>query len=123
MRRMTRDDPGFYECMGPLFGSRQIAKEVGIPMFDDADKQWFMAHDEGLIGCASVRGRLISDCFVFPIFRRCGVFTEILSTLLDGTDGAMLANCTPASKGSFERAGFKPIRATKNFTYMELDRA
>lgn len=123
IRRMTRDDPGFYECMGPLFGSRQIAKEVGIPMFDDADKKWFLALDDELLGCASVRGSLISDCYVFDRFRGRGVFTKILATLLDRTTGSMTANCTKLSRGVFFVYGFRPVSFTKNFTRMRLDRA
>lgn len=124
IHRMTRDDPGFYECMRPLFGSRKVAKEVGLPMFDDDNKQWFMAFDDVLMGVASVRfGTLISDCYVFTAFRRNGVFSEILSALLDGTEGNMFANCTPSSVRAFANAGFHQISATKNFTRMGLNRA
>lgn len=124
VRRMKNADPGFYECMGPFFGSRKAAKEIGLPMFDDEDKQWFVAFDTGMaIGCASVRGSLISDCYVIEYFRRNGVFSEILSALLDGTNGGMTANCTDASRGAFVKAGFHPISSTKNYTRMVLNRA
>lgn len=123
MRRMTNADIGFYECMGPLFGSRKAAKEIGLPMFDDSDKQWFVAFDEMVIGCASVRRRLISDCYVIESFRRRGVFSEILNSLISCTSGVMTANCTQASMRAFSKAGFHPVSSTKNFTRMRLNRA
>lgn len=124
VRKLARDEKGFYEAMGPLFGSREVAKEVGINMYDDADKTWFVCFSGPVvIGCASVRGRIVSDCYVVPASRGAGVFGAILDSLLSSTAGTLRANCTSASLRSFKARGFKPVRSTINFTYVELDRA
>lgn len=121
---MTRDTPGFYEGMGPLFGSRAVAKEVGINMYDDEDKRWFVAFEgRSFVGCASVRGAVVSDCYVTPEKRRQGAFTEILAHIMEHTPGNLRAACTPASLKAFKAAGFRAVRNTKNFTFVEARRA
>lgn len=124
MEEISRLRPDFYSLMGQFFGSRQVAKEVGINIYDDADKRWFVAFEDGrLIGFASVRGRLVSDCYVVPSKRKVGIFRGILTMLEIATVGTLAANCTKASRKAFENAGFVIKRQTKNFTYMELERA
>lgn len=124
--KTNRSAAGFYTVMGPLFGSREIAKEVGINLYDDADKTWFVSVEVSarlLLGCASVRGGLISDCYVIPQRRKNGVFLELLDAVIADTSGPLRANCTPASLGAFESRGFKVARQSKNFTYVEFARA
>lgn len=124
MEEISRFRPDFYNLMGCFFGSRQVAKEVGINIYDDSDKRWFVAFENGeVIGFASLRGRLVSDCYVVPSRRKSGVFRGLLTALEIFTVGPLAANCTKASRKAFENAGFVVKRQTKNFTYMELDRA
>ena len=124
MEEISRLRPDFYSLMGWFFGSRQVAKEVGINIYDDADKRWFVAFEDGrVIGFASVRGRLVSDCYVVPSKRKAGVFRGILNMLEIAIAGPLAANYTNTSRKAFANAGFVAKRQTKNFTYMELDRA
>jgi len=56
---IRRDSNSFYQLLGPVFGSRSIAKEVGIHAYDDADKQWIGGFELGeLIGWLSHRNPL-----------------------------------------------------------------
>ena len=124
--KLNRSGAGFYTVMGPFFGSRQVAEEVGIHLYDDANKTWFVCVDvpaKLLLGCASVRGRLVSDCYVIPGRRNSGIFSALLDALLADTQGPLRANCTHASLKAFKSRGFKPVRKSKNFTYVELHRA
>ena len=118
---LSRADSEFYNLLGPYFGSRSVAKEVGINVYDDADKQWFCAFDGGrLVGFASLRGRVVSDCYVVKASRRCGDFSEILSSLVSSRAIGLLATCTEASLGAFLSLGFRVKSKTKNFTKVEL---
>ena len=120
---LKRGDPDFYQLLGSIFGSREFEKEVGIRAYDDIGKVWFCALDHNVvIGLASIRGTVVSDCYVLPEWRGKGVFTEVLDRLLKKTQGPLKAMCTQASNPSFLRAGFIEISATKNFTKMELNR-
>lgn len=121
---LKRGEPDFYQLLGPIFGSREYEKEVGIRAYDDIEKTWFCALDHNMvIGTASIKSGVVSDCYVSPKWRKQGVFTEVLDRLLKKTSGQLKAVCTSASKPSFLRAGFVEKKATKNFTKMELSRA
>jgi hypothetical protein len=65
----------------------------------------------------------VSDCYVIPARRNEGVFALILQSVKIFAPGYLKANCTHASKKAFLNAGFAPVRATKNFTFMEFRNA
>lgn len=118
---LSRERSDFYRLMGPYFGSREVAKEVGIHIYDDSDKEWFAAYDDGaMIGFASLRGNIVSDCYVKPSWRGNGVFSEILSRILIARPYGLKANCTDASLGTFLALGFAVKSTSKNFTKVEL---
>lgn len=123
VEKMQRNRSDFYSLMGPYFGSRAVAKEVGIHLYDDADKIWFGAFDGELIGFASVRKGVVSDCYVVPHRRNQGVFKTILASVLLLTGKNLKATCTHASQKAFLNAGFAEVKRTSNFTWMELNRA
>lgn len=109
----------FYALMGPIFGSRSIAKEVGISIYDDPGKQFFVAMINDLVvGTLSVRGSVISDCYTMIAHRQKGILSSLLSEALIDMNYAK-STCTPLSRGVFEKAGFNPIKELKNFTVME----
>lgn len=121
---LERGDPDFYQLLGPIFGSREYEKEVGIRAYDDIGKIWFCALDHDVvIGMASLKGAAVSDCYVLKEWRKKGVFKEVLNRLMNKTSGPLRAVCTKSSKHSFLKAGFTEKSATKNFTKMEIDRA
>jgi GNAT superfamily N-acetyltransferase len=121
VREIPRSGKAFYVLFGPVFGSRKIAKEVGVHAYDDEDKQWVSAFDGGkMVGWCSVRGRVISDCYVMPEYRSRGVFAKLLSHVVRAYPTPLRATCTNASLGVFRKAGFKPVRKTTNYTVMEL---
>lgn len=120
---ITQQTPDFYRLMGPLFGSRSIAKEVGINLYDDNDKQWFvLIFLDAIVGCASVRGCVVSDCYVLPDYRNKGILTLLLSEILKATKTGLRATCTGKSVSVFKRCGFYEKKRTKNFIVMELFR-
>ena len=43
IERLSRGNKRFYALFGPVFGSRAIAKEVGISAYDDENKVWLAA--------------------------------------------------------------------------------
>jgi hypothetical protein len=114
---LSRDSKDFYRLMGPIFGSREAAKEIGIHVYDDADKEWFVCRDGSLlIGCASLRGGLIGDCYVKPAYRGMGRFRSILNRVLLEPAPVFRATCTASSLPAFLSAGFEVVSRTKNFT-------
>lgn len=121
IRRLSRADSDFYNLLGPYFGSRSVAREIGINVYDDESKRWFTAFmGNDLVGFASLRGRTVSDCYVVSSHRRGGVFRAMLSSVLLENRVGLTATCTDASLGSFLSLGFKIKIRTKNFTKVEL---
>lgn len=121
IRHVPKYGKAFYALFGPVFGSRQIAKEVGVHAYDDEDKSWIGAFAQGqMVGWCSVRGSVISDCYVLPQHRSRGVFGKLLSHVVGAFPLPLRATCTNASVGVFRKAGFRAVRKTKNYTVMEL---
>lgn len=111
IRAMSNDSKGFYQILGPLMGSRQVEREVGIRLYDDFDKEWYAAWFGGVFaGVASVRGRVVSDCYVKPAYRGKGALTAMLDSIIKDHPGLLKATCTSMSKGVFEKAGFAITR-------------
>jgi len=121
---IRRDSDRFYQLLGPVFGSRSIAKEVGIHAYDDADKQWIGGFELGeLVGWLSHRKSVISDCYVLQSHRRKGVLANLLSVAIKDFGSPLRACCTAKSVGVFANAGFREIRRTTNFVHMVCNNA
>jgi len=121
---IERGEHDFYQLLGPIFGSREYEKEVGIRAYDDIGKKWFCALEHNLvIGCASLKLGVVSDCYVIPSRRGNGVFVELLSRVIEKTSGPLRATCTAASMPIFKKMGFVEKTMLKRFTKMELLRA
>ncbi|MGG1673959.1 GNAT family N-acetyltransferase [Paenibacillus sp. NRS-1783] len=81
-----RDQEGFYSLMGPFFGNRAAAKELGMPIWNDPDRQWIVAIDSAAsrpIACASIeflktKGKaVLKSAWVEPAFRHNGVYARL----------------------------------------------
>jgi hypothetical protein len=122
IRICTNTEKDFYEQLGPFIGKRDIHKEIGIAIYDDNNKLWAIAKMNGLVvGFASKRGKIISDCYVKKEHRQKGILTEILNEICNEKE--LKATCTQMSKGAFEKIGFIAKKETKKFTYMERKNA
>ncbi|NBZ96441.1 MAG: GNAT family N-acetyltransferase [Proteobacteria bacterium] len=120
IRNMNRSDKDFYRHFGPVFGSRDVAKQVGVHPYDDEDKNWIAAFDgKRMVGWVSVRGRLVSDCFVVESYRKKGLFAALLKQAVAIHGGRLRAVCTKSSAPAFSKAGFKKTKSSKNFVWME----
>lgn len=121
IRQVPRSSKEFYLLFGPVFGSRRIARDVGIHAYDDDGKSWIAAFaGKQMVGWCSVRGNSISDCYVLPEHRGGGVFAKLLDHVVSAFPLPLRATCTNASVGVFRKAGFRPVRKTINYTVMEL---
>lgn len=124
IRTMSNVHPEFYRLIGPLMGSREVEREVGIRLYDDEDKEWYTAwQGAAFVGVASIRGSVVSDCYVKPHFRCRGALTAMVQSIIMNHPGKLRATCTKLSAGVFAEAGFKLVSQTKNFYKMELGHA
>jgi GNAT superfamily N-acetyltransferase len=125
--RLPRDDPNFYLHLGPFFGSRAAAEEIGGPIWDEPDKRWLVALRDGrAIGiCAwlplPTHTRLLSG-YVLPEHRRQGAYAALFRERLRLVGKVKLtATVTAASLGTFRGAGFRIVRQRGRFWLVERD--
>src|SRR5262245_3411069 len=87
IRRLTNRDSDFYQIMGPYLARRAIAKDLGDPIWDDDDKEWFIALDDSaVIGFASLRQQgpktTFANDWVAPDHRDRDVYRHLLAARL-----------------------------------------
>lgn len=95
IRVITNRNPGFYTLMGPFLARRNIENEIGYRIYDDDDKEWFVAlQDDRVVGfCYRQRrseGRyLIGSCYVVEAYRNQGVFRSLFDAATEGIKGTV----------------------------------
>lgn len=127
--QMTRGDESFYPIMGPYFGNREIAKELGSPIWDDSDKIWFIATANGkVVGFAAIKSNgkntmFVSD-WVFPELRKQGVYDCLMQeriAYIDAKQLAATATVRLVAVNTFERYGFVVTKKLKNYVKMKRE--
>lgn len=105
--RLNQSSAGFYEVMGPVFGSRAVERETHDRFYDDADKQWYCVPGEG---AASVKRGSIRNFWA----KDPAVAAELLAELR--ADHAQLSGIVPyAYRDAFVSAGFRAQAYRVNF--------
>lgn len=63
--KITNKDPGFYDLLGPIFGSRKVQRETGDRFFDDDKKEWYLeVNDEReILAVISLSGETIKNVY------------------------------------------------------------
>ena len=117
----TRADADFYCLMGRFFGSREIAKANGIPMYDDDDRVWCIVlnSDNKSVACAcssiALQGTkaALKSAWVEPHVRGIGLYDWMFAVRLEIAQQhsikTITATTTEKSKHTHERYGFKQI--------------
>lgn len=130
--QVSREDQEFYRYLGPFFGSRQAAKELGMPIWDDEGRLWVVALVGGQpVGCASleVRGRkgALKSAWVRPEHRHRDIYTAMLEERLrmavDLGLAVLMATCTEASRAVLERYGFQEVARRGRYYVMRREMA
>ena len=128
--RRTREDVDFYALMGRFFGSRSIARALGMPIYDDAYRSWYiiLTTEQYPIACASLEKKpashtaALKSAWVEPDMRGNGLYDWLFATRVQ--DAAQLpikkitSIATEMSKHTHERYGFRCVgRRGKYYIY------
>lgn len=116
----------FYILMGRFLANREVARELGMPVWDDADKQWVISVVKGeVLGFASyviTKNKVVlKSAYVLPEHRRKGVYTELLDARLAkvGTPGTVVeATVTRSSYHAMLSAGFETVAVKGKYYHM-----
>lgn len=116
LERRTRDDADFYCLMGRFFGSRMIARALGMPMYDDPGRVWciVLGPDGAPVACSSIemkqRSAVFKSAWVEPAARGQGIynhmFAERLAIAQERGVTVITATTTAQSCRTHERYGF-----------------
>ena len=124
IRVIDHDEPDFYPLIGPFLARREIALEVGSPLWDEPGKHWLVALRDGrVVGlCAWLRQRhhvRLLSAYVVPEYRRQGVYAALFASRLEAVGAIDLrSTVTPASLGTFLRAGFRIDRRRGRYAFV-----
>lgn len=128
--RVTNRSPKFYLHLGPYLSRRQIVRELGAPIWDEDDKEWFVAREKRrlqIVGFATMtrtgNRAHISSFWIKPEHRRKGAGAELLQSMLDATPDSIQtvdAIVTPAGLPMFRRRGFTTAAKRGRFQRMAL---
>jgi len=128
--RLSREDPAFYAYLGPFFGSRAAARELGMPIYDDPGRIWLVALTvEGPVGCGSLEIKnhkaALKSGWVLPEHRKKGLynalFEERLKLAAEAGATMVTATCTDASRNTHLRHGFAEIGRRGRYYLMQKE--
>lgn len=116
LRQLTREDRDFYGILGWFFGSRLVARDLGMPVFDDDNRVWVVAMHEGRpVACSSIEIKgsraAIKSAWVRPEHRSNGIYSRMLLERLKIAEKASVkvitATATEASRKALVKCGFE----------------
>lgn len=118
---ITKRNKYFYQTIGPYLANRSVAKEIGYYIYDDVKQLWFFAYvDNEFAGFVTLQGNDCKVDYVLPKFRKMGVHFALASERLKYCHGKVRITCNNISKKTMLKLGFKEVRKTNNWTWLEL---
>lgn len=124
---LTRENLNFYPLMGPWLANRRVITDLGHVPFDDENKTWIVAIDQGqVVGFVAAITKInhIEYCsdFVEPSSRQLGIYTMLFAKRDSIFRGLQIrAMATHNSLQVYLQNGFFVTRKLKR--YMEVKRA
>ncbi len=127
IRKLTNEDPDFYQLMGPFLSRREIVKELGFPVWDEDGKTWYLylGTQGDVQGFAATRpeskGTLFCSAYVLPKHRKQRIYEALILARLTDNPGVCLTTATQASRRSLERHGFTAVKKIGSYTRMRRE--
>lgn len=113
MQRLINTDPGFYELLGPVFGSREIDRAVKDRLFDDAGKVWLVEEKDGAVSAVvSLLRGVIKNVYAKGPDDLIPLLREIYAETSNGT----LPACY---QEQYMAAGYEIVKASVNFVMVK----
>lgn len=134
--RTNLEQKEFYNLMGPFFGNRQVAKDLGMPIWNDPNREWVVAIDvdeNRPIACSSIeflktKGKAVmKSAWVHPDWRGQGIYNRMLEERMQIAKErgikVLTATVTDKSYNTLIRHGFREIGKRGKYRIMrkELD--
>lgn len=106
---------------------KNIFNELGYPLFSDKNHTWYLyVYNERVVGfCSMVKKNgytSFNHDYVLKEYRNRGFYSEMFKCRLNDCSGKLKAVCTHKSINVFLKNGFKEIKRTKNYIFVELNK-
>ena len=124
----TNKSIDFYKYMGKYLANRTIVKELGMPVWDDDNKNWVLAFEKG--ECVAFSSYVIErnkavlkSSWVSPVYRGKRIYAQMLEIRLSiilkiQHIKIVESTATEMSKGSHIRNGFEIVRMKGKYYFM-----
>jgi GNAT superfamily N-acetyltransferase len=108
--------------VGPYLSRREIVAELGSPVWDDDEKQWYVADSAtlGVLGLCAVHRDAVCSFYVNPDSRRQTIGYALLHHVTSRHD-VLTATATDASRDLFGYLGFVEVGTRGRFTLMRRE--
>ena len=127
IERCNNKTNNFYNTIGMYLSNRKVVKELGMPVWDDNEKEWLIVFD-GLecIGFTSFVEKsekaYLKSSWVHPNYRGNGIFDYLFSIRLSILKGKVVeGTATEKSKNTYLRYGFELIRMRGKYYVFRKD--
>lgn len=123
---------GFYNLVGPFLGNRQVAKDLGMPIWNDSNREWVIALVDGKpIACSSIEflqrpdKACLKSAWVKEDFRGRGIYTELLRRRIEIAQSRgirlLTATATELSLDILLKHGFRQTGRKGKYYLMQLE--
>ena len=120
---LANTDQRFYLLMGPFLARRGIESEIGYKLYDDDDKEWFVALGDDMVMGFCYRQEKpkgsyqIGRCYVVEEHRRKGVLKKLLAEAMRNITGDIyLTTRNPVLQQLLLSRGFDELGKRGSFT-------
>ena len=127
----THSDEEFWRICGRFFASRAIRATLGMPLSSDDNYRWLVAFDGTIVaGFAAIDTKmthksLLRHSFVFPEYRKIGIYKRLLEIRLDRlaelNAKKLEATATAESLPLLIAAGFREVLKKGKYTVVVKD--
>lgn len=131
--KLTNTDHRFYPLIGPFLSRRAIVAELGVPLWDEDGKCWYVLMENpaavsplDLLGFAAIQpephGVHFGSAYVVPGARGNGVYGQLLAArLADHAGERITVTANEHTAPAYLAAGFVVDRQTKQFWFLHRE--
>ena len=115
--------------ISPFLGRRDVYNELGYPIFNESEKQFFLVMDgDKAAGLSAARVKddklILCNTYIEKEYRNQGIYDFLFDLRIERFPDTKLITgiATELSKGTFIRKGFSPVKETRRYTFFERRR-
>lgn len=127
---LTHNDNNFWYRMGKFFASKQIHKELDVPLLSDDNYYWFVCvFNNDIVGFAALEIKtnygILKHAYVLSGFRKQGIYSHLLKMRVNKAKQLKLSyiktTAAPTTAKAFNNLGFIQTSINGKYTNYRLE--